>query len=212
MSMLTPNIDISIWYQKRRPQVASVWGADQSTANQHTSYQSGNGQAWNWHVLAPQRRETRDTYEHVRHPGTRSNRSITIYKQGSSQADHRLAIVLFRTVVFTHPMLRRAESYDTSDDGWTQCKQTYHNADNAVVGERSRRIGKQACRMQQAVNHLRLEDIQLKMAVWATDGDGDMVAHNLSTYLRTPMLLPTILYLDSFISFFVGFKSAEDCC
>ena len=53
------------------------------------------------------------------------------------------------------------------------------DAGDARLGEASARVGEQARRGEQVGDHERLEDVELEVALCASHGDGDVVAHHL---------------------------------
>ena len=55
------------------------------------------------------------------------------------------------------------------------------DANDTVLGERSRSIGQQPDTLQDILDDDRLEDIQFKLTIGTSDGDGGVVAHNLSS-------------------------------
>src|SRR5690606_22591658 len=57
------------------------------------------------------------------------------------------------------------------------------NADDAVVGEADGRIGNQTDRLQEVVGHDRIIDVQLEMALRASERQGGVVAEHLSANL-----------------------------
>lgn len=63
------------------------------------------------------------------------------------------------------------------------------DADDAVGGEALGGVCEEASALQQARDHLRLEHVELKVAVRAADGDGDVVAHDLRAHHRQRLAL-----------------------
>ena len=82
-------------------------------------------------------------------------------------------------LVVTNVRIQRRHKHQTIAHQAFNPLRVRNDADDAVVSEGSARVANQSYRREQVADHHRLEDVELKVAVRASESDGAVISDNL---------------------------------